>query len=207
MVKYKGKYFTFKEGNLMKCYIMMGSPRKEGNTVKLVETFIDEMEKNGVECEMDWLYDLNIKGCVACRTCQKDFESTNCAIDDDMQKLFPKVDACDILIFATPIYSWYCTAPLKAAMDRMVYAFNKVYTSKPGPRLWAGKKLGTIASSGYPPEKAVRLWDEGLKLYAKHSELDYVGAVCERQKSYSEPFMNEEKEEHMRQFAREILSK
>ena len=54
----------------MKCYILMGSPRKNGNTAALLEPFIDEMEKNGVSCETDWLYDMDIKGCVACLHCQ-----------------------------------------------------------------------------------------------------------------------------------------
>ncbi|WP_374991821.1 NAD(P)H-dependent oxidoreductase, partial [Acinetobacter pittii] len=67
-------------------------------------------------------------------------------------------------MFATPIYSWYCTAPLKAAMDRMVYAFNKIYGGEKGPKLWSGKKLASITTSGYPPEKAMHLWDEGLKM-------------------------------------------
>lgn len=191
----------------MKCYILMGSPRREGNTAALITPFVEEMEKQGVTCEMDWLYDMDIKGCVACRNCQKNFEETNCAIDDDMQEVFKKVDSSDIIVFATPIYSWYCTAPLKAAMDRMVYAFNKIYGGEKGPKLWSGKKLASITTSGYPPEKAMQLWEEGLKMYAKHSDLNYVGVVGERQKNYTLPFMNEEKAEHMRQFAREILSK
>ena len=95
----------------MKCYILMGSPRREGNTAALITPFVEEMEKQGVTCEMDWLYDMDINGCVACRNCQKNFEETNCAIDDDMQEVFKKVDSSDIIIFATPVYSWYCTAP------------------------------------------------------------------------------------------------
>ena len=55
----------------MKCYILMGSPRKNGNTVALIPPFVEELEKHGVSCHMDWLYDMDIKGCVACRNCQK----------------------------------------------------------------------------------------------------------------------------------------
>ncbi len=191
----------------MKCYILMGSPRHEGNTKALLKPFIEEMEGRGVTCEVDWLYDMNIKGCIACRHCQKDNDKPNCKINDDMQKVFPKVLDSDIIVFATPIYSWYCTAPLKAAMDRMVYAFNKIYGEKMGPRLWEGKKLASIITSGYKPEKAMVFWNGGLEIYAKHSGLMYMGTVGERHKNYSMPFMNQEKVENMVEFANDILGK
>ena len=34
--------------------------------------------------------------------------------------------ACDLLVLATPIYSWFCTPPMKTALDRLVYGMNKI---------------------------------------------------------------------------------
>lgn len=191
----------------MKCYILMGSPRKEGNTAKLLKPFVEEMENNGVQCETDWLYDMDIKGCVACLHCQNNTTETDCKIQDDMQKVFEKVTKCDILIFATPIYAWYCTAPMKAAMDRLIYACNKMYLGQNGPHLLKGKKFASITSSGYRPEKGNHVWNNGLEWYSKHAGMDYIGVAGEKDYGYNVPFMNEERAEHMRQFAREILSK
>lgn len=44
---------------------------------------------------------------------------------------------------ATPIYSWYCTPPMKALLDRLVYGMNKYYGDEKGPSLWnaCGKKF------------------------------------------------------------------
>lgn len=191
----------------MKCYILMGSPRKNGNTAALLEPFIDEMEKNGVNCDTDWLYDMKISGCVACLNCQHDMTKTNCAIDDDMQTVYKKALESDIIIFATPIYAWYCTAPMKAMMDRLIYACNKTYLGQKGPLLLEGKKFASITSSGYRPEKGNSVWHQGLVNYTKHAGLNYIGVEGEKDYGYDCHFMNDDRAEHMRRFAREILSK
>lgn len=89
----------------MKCCILMGSPRKNGNTGALLKPFIEELTTYGVEHELIWLYDKDIEPCVACRTCQIDWSIFGCKYNDDMQDIFDKVLACDMLIFASPIYS------------------------------------------------------------------------------------------------------
>lgn len=191
----------------MKVCILMGSPRKNGNTAALLKPFCDELESNGAETEVIWLHDKEINPCVACRECQKDWSAFNCIQRDDMQEIAARVLACDLLVLATPIYSWYCTAPMKAAMDRMVYGFNKIYGETRGPALWAGKPVAMIATCGYRPDQGTAVFEEGLKLYCKHSQLRYLGRFAERHRSYSIPFMDGEKEQHSREFARELLEK
>ena len=41
-----------------------------------------------------------------------------CVITDDATFIMEEIIRCDCIIFATPIYSWYCTAPMKALLDR-----------------------------------------------------------------------------------------
>ncbi|GAA0180913.1 hypothetical protein SH2C18_35250 [Clostridium sediminicola] len=50
----------------------------------------------------------------------------------------------DVIILATPIYSWYCTPPMKALLDGLVYGMNKYYGDEKRPSLWNGKRLGII---------------------------------------------------------------
>ena len=69
-----------------------------------------------------------------------------------MQEIFDSVLACDLLVLATPIYSWYCTPPMKAVLDRLVYGMNKYYGREKGPSLWEGKPVALIATCGYPEE-------------------------------------------------------
>ena len=60
-------------GEAVKILILMGSPRKQGNTAALLRPFREELERLGAETETIWLYDQDILPCVACRTCQRDW--------------------------------------------------------------------------------------------------------------------------------------
>jgi len=68
----------------MKICILMGSPRKKGNTAALLAPFCEELQKTGAETEVFWLYDMDIRPCTACRTCQKDWSVFGCAQKDDI---------------------------------------------------------------------------------------------------------------------------
>lgn len=192
---------------MKKICILMGSPRKEGNTAKLTDVFVREMGEHGFESEVIWLCDQAIEPCQACRCCQYDWEDFGCPFDDDMQEIFRKVLACDLLVFATPIYSWYCTPPLKAAMDRLVYGMDKYYGDEKGPCLWEGKPVALIATCGYRPEKGCELWEEGVKRYCKHANLRYLGLLAGRDMGYDKEFMDEEKEARAKAFADKIAEK
>ncbi|MDR1874391.1 MAG: flavodoxin family protein [Synergistaceae bacterium] len=183
----------------------MGSPRKTGNTVELVKPFMEELALHHVQGELIWLYDKKIQPCTACRTCQKDWSIFGCPCRDDVGEIFDKLLACNLIVLATPIYSWYCTPPMKALLDRLVYGMNKYYGDARGPALWAGKKTALVVTCGYRPEKGADLFEEGIRRYCKHSQLQYLGMLAERDLGYQSIFMDAEKERHSRSFALEIL--
>lgn len=188
----------------MKVCILMGSPRKNGNTFHLLEPFIQVLKKNGHSIELIWLYDKKIFPCLACRACQKDWTIFGCPQPDDMQEIFDGVMHCDLIVLATPIYSWYCTPPMKAVLDRLVYGMNKYYGKEKGPSLWAGKKVALITTCGYRPEKGADLWEQGIQRYCKHSSLQYIGMLVERDMGYEHIFMNAEKEFRAKEFAEQL---
>lgn len=191
----------------MKFSILMGSPRKNGNTNAILEPFMDELKKAGGETELFWLYDMDIKGCEACRACQKDWSIFGCKHDDDMQAVFDSVLGADCVVLACPIYSWYCTAPMKAALDRLMYGMNKYYGDERGPSIWQGKHVSILTTCGYRPEKGADLFEEGIKRYCKHSSLIYDGMLAERDLGYKAVFMDDEKARHARDFARFLLDR
>lgn len=88
-----------------------------------------------------------------------------------------------------------------ALLDRLVYGMNKYYGESKGPSLWAGKRVASIVTCGYPPEKGADLWEQGLIRYCKHSRLEYAGMLTERHLGYSVPFMDGEKARHAAAFA------
>ncbi|TWH51927.1 flavodoxin family protein [Sporomusa sp. KB1] len=189
----------------MKACILMGSPRKKGNTNALLEPFIEELAQHQVEHDLIWLYDKRIEPCIACRVCQKDWKIFGCRYNDDVQEIFDTIIACDVIVLATPIYSWYCTPPMKALLDRLVYGMNKYYGDNQGPALWAGKQLAIITTCGYRPEKGADLFAEGVKRYCKHSQLQYLGMLAERDLGYQSIFMDAEKAQHSCFFAQELF--
>ena len=188
----------------MKVCILMGSPRKQGNTNALLVPFRQELEALGAETETVWLHDLNIRPCAACRACQRDWTVFGCAQRDDAPAIFDQVLACDLMVLATPIYSWYCTPPMKALLDRLVYGMNKYYGAEKGPALWAGKAMALLLTCGYRPEQGCDLFEEGMRRYCRHSRLRYLGSHAERHLGYDVPFMDGEKEARTRTFAREL---
>ena len=143
---------------------------------------------------------------MACRACQTDWTVFGCPQQDDMQTTFDRVLACDLLVLATPIYSWYCTPPMKAALDRLVYGMNKVYGKERGPSLWAGKALALLMTCGYRPEQGCDLFEEGMRRYCEHSGLRYLGSHAERHLGYGVPFMDADKEARTRTFSLDLLT-
>lgn len=189
----------------MKLLILFASPRPEGNTAQLLDV-VNKGFDDSVEIARFDLYKMNLKSCIACLRCQKVSDGFNCVHDDDMQKIFDSALQSDLILFATPIYSFYCTPPMKMVLDRLVYGMCKYYGETMGPSLWAGKSIALVSTFGYPEEKASDLLTEGLRRYAKHNKLNFLGAYGERQRSYREPFMNEQVKERARAFAEKLMA-
>ncbi|MBQ9060438.1 MAG: flavodoxin family protein [Firmicutes bacterium] len=186
--------------------IFRASPRKKGNTNALTDIVAGELYRAGKDVREFDLYDMDIRPCLACRKCQEDWSRVTCSRDDDMGQIFQAIGESDLLILASPVYSWYCTPPMKAMLDRLVYAMNMYYGEKRGPSLWAGKSLALITSCGYPPEKGADLLEEGIRRYCRHSQLNYRGMLCGRHMGYSVPFMDDDKKRQASLFAKKLMA-
>lgn len=185
----------------MKYTILMGSPNHDGNTAALLRPFLDENQEMGIEQDVIWLYERNVKPCLGCKTCQNVIDQLGCVQEDDFQMIFDSIQSSDVLVLATPIYSWYCTPPMKALMDRLIYAGCKYYGDKKQPSAYFMKQVATITTCGYSQDKGADLWEEGLRRWCKHGEMDYLGMYCRRDTGKKDEFMNERVEFDVRDFA------
>ena len=211
--------------------IFRGSPRgAQSNTNALTDLVSSALKERGHSVREFDLPELDIRPCTACRACQRDWTQATCVQKDDLQQILQAVESADLLILATPVYSWYCTPPTKALLDRLVYAMNMYYGApgdepdgdkspgeeqKPadqpksgrGPALWAGKSLALITTCGYPIEKGADLLEEGIRRYCKHSQLVYRGMLAERHLGYDVPFLDDGKRDRAERFALRLLDR
>ena len=84
----------------MKVLAVLGSPRRGGNTETLLDEALRGASDHGGVCEKIVLRDLRITPCLEIYQCTK---AGICAIKDDMQTLFPKIEQAERLILASPI--------------------------------------------------------------------------------------------------------
>lgn len=97
--------------------IALGSPRKKGNSAKLAEFVAGGAKAGGAKVETFYLNGMDIRPCQACMKCQKPGAKT-CAIRDDMQVLYPKMNEADALVIASPVYWFSLSAQTKTFIDR-----------------------------------------------------------------------------------------
>ena len=112
------------EKNQKHVVALLGSPRKKGNSTVLAKQIIRGVESVGAKVETVYLNGLNIKPCQGCYACKKK-NSTGCAVDDDMQSLYPKLKGSDAWIIASPVYWFSMSAQTKIFMDRCFALWNE----------------------------------------------------------------------------------
>lgn len=191
----------------MKVTILLGSVRSDSNTELVVDQFIHEINKHNIGTHKIVIKDLNIEYCNACWVCQDIFDKPGCIKNDDMDKIYSSIQNSDCIIFASPIYSWYCTPPLKAVMDRLVYGMNKYYGKSEGPSLWEGKLLGLITTCGYDVEEGAGVFEEGLKRYSKHSRLEYIGKLAIQDIEGKDHFRSADSNKKVCDYTKQVVEK
>jgi len=131
----------------MKVVGFNGSPRKEGNTVHLINRVFQEIRKEGIETELIHLSSKVIHGCVACFKC---FEKKDgqCAVKDDSANEFiGKMKEADGILLGSPVYFIDATPEMKALIDRSGFvsrANGGLYRNKVGGSVAAFRRSGAM---------------------------------------------------------------
>ena len=98
--------------------ILNGSPRKSGNTAKLISAFLKGAESVGSTITEFYLTDMNISACKGCLGACKNPVSP-CVQKDDMERIYSAFSKADVVVFASPVYFWTVTGQLKTPADRL----------------------------------------------------------------------------------------
>ena len=124
-----------------KVLVLLGSPRKKGNSGILADRIARGAKASGAKVETIFLHGLNIAPCNSCYACQKE-KSKGCAIKDAMQDLYPKLLEAEAWVIASPVYWFTMSAQTKIFMDRC-FALP-AYAKEP----FAGKRIAIAMSYG-----------------------------------------------------------
>lgn len=98
--------------------ILNGSPRKNGNTSALVKAFTEGAKKSGNNVTEFFLDRMNIHGCKGCFGGHSSKECP-CVQKDDMNKIYPAIRDCNVVVLDTPLYYWNMSGQLRIVMDRL----------------------------------------------------------------------------------------
>ncbi len=124
-----------------KILVILGSPRKKGNSAILADHIAKGARSAGARVETVFLHGLNISPCKSCYACQKP-GSKGCAIADDMQKLYHDMLLAHAWVIASPVYWFNMSAQTKIWMDRC-FAL-----SGHGTDPFSGKRIAIAMSYG-----------------------------------------------------------
>lgn len=98
----------------MKILAFQASPRKKGNTNRVLDEMIKGAEDNGHEVIKYYLQELDIAPCSGCEICAK---GKDCRYDDDGTQIIDQLAEGAGVILASPIYFGQMTAQAKTLID------------------------------------------------------------------------------------------
>jgi len=102
----------------MKVVAFNGSPRKDGNTFRLINHVFGPLHEAGVETEIVQLGGNAIAGCKACYHCCQSRDGRCVQAEDMLNSCIEKMRHADGILLASPTYFADVTPELKALIDR-----------------------------------------------------------------------------------------
>ncbi|MGM0366237.1 MAG: flavodoxin family protein [Actinomycetota bacterium] len=155
-----------------KIVAIYGSPRREGNTAALMDSFLQGAGSNpyvkNLSVDRIMVSRQDISPCRGCRSCTKTGE---CIIEDQMQQIYPRLIDADFIAVATPIFFTTVSGYLKALIDRCQRLWSLKYEHK--KKVVVKKRSGILiacAGSKYP-----EIFDCARKVIRSFFDVLYVG--------------------------------
>jgi multimeric flavodoxin WrbA len=144
----------------MSLMAIIGSPRRGGNAEILADKVIEGyLSTKQAQVEKIFIVERDIKYCTGCMTCTFPPPGTKqCAIDDEMGDILPRMSSCDAFIFATPNHMRTASAPLLTFLSRMLPLMQFLPDTDAEGRIIGGgftsalkeKKAAIVISQGDP---------------------------------------------------------
>ena len=123
----------------MKVLLINGSPNANGNTAMALREMEKVFSEQGIETEWIHVGNMAIRGCLACQTCYK---NAKCAIDDIVNEVAKKFEACEGMVVGSPVYYAGANGTLTAFLDRLFYSTRFDKRMKVGAAVVAARRGG-----------------------------------------------------------------
>ena len=132
----------------MKLLVLLGSPRKGGNSETAARKIAEAVVNDGGEANYIRLNDLKMRPCQGCGGCEK---KGSCVLKDEMTDLYQIVDDADRILLVSPVYFYGLSAQCKIFADRLQARWSRKYIIKERFRENEGRKgylVSTAATVG-----------------------------------------------------------
>lgn len=126
----------------MKTLILNGSPRKNGDTVSLINKLIKQLN---CEYKIVDAYYSDISACVDCRYC---WSNNGCSINDEMTEIYDYIADCDNVVIASPIYFSQPTGKLLDVCSRFQTYFATKHFCNQAPFIKPKKGVVILVGGG-----------------------------------------------------------
>lgn len=150
----------------MKILALQASPRKRGNTNRVLDEMIKGAEDNGHEVIKYYLQEMDINPCSGCEICAK---GKDCRFNDDGAEIINQLAEGAGVMLASPIYFGQMTAQAKTIVDRFYSIFNN-------PDKKFNGKAAMIFIHAYPDKT---IYEPYIKLtetqpFLNNTELEFI---------------------------------
>lgn len=155
----------------MEIIIINGSPRHDGNTVRMCRAFEKGAEASGknISTGIIHLCDLEFKGCRSCFACKlKGGKSYGtCAVADALSPVLERVKKADVLVLASPVYFMDVTGAMRSFLERLLFPLA---TYEAGYRTIAPRRMPvvTVYTMNVPKEMAPLVMMDDLERFIGH---------------------------------------
>lgn len=151
--------------------ILLGSPRKDGNSEQLADSLAKGAEEAGYEVRKVQLAPKMLNGCVDCRKCWS--TGRPCVQKDDMDSVYPDLEAADVLVFASPVYFYSWSSQIKPVWDRML-----PYFMPDAPRTLADKRAVLLSTAGDNDDSCFAGIKASFKAACNFAKWPIEGIIC-----------------------------
>ena len=154
-----------------KAAILLGSPRKDGNSEQLAGAFARGASRAGYSLQTVRMHGLKIGGCIDCRRCWTN--GSHCFLNDDMREVYKTLDDADVIVFAAPLYFYSWPSQIKPAWDRLLTYYM------PNSKIdMSGRRAVLLTTAGDDSDTCFDGLRKSFELACAYCKWEIVGVIC-----------------------------